>query len=107
MDIERTTTSLLEGLFDTDNEIDQLQALLLKLAADRRAGDEVGAAGRAYFEAHHAPTAYAQNIVAWAEETASQAGRDLALRLSSERHKARNLHPDLQKRLEVLTTTAR
>ena len=92
---------------DTDNEIAQLLALLLRLAADRRAGDEIGTAGRAYFEAHHAPTAYAQNIVAWDEETAGQAGRDLALRLSSERHKARNLHPDLQKRLEQLTATAR
>ncbi|MFG6611685.1 glycosyltransferase family 1 protein [Sulfitobacter sp. 1A12057] len=92
---------------DTDDEIAQLQALLLGLAADRRAGDEIGTAGRAYFEAHHAPTAYAQNIVAWAEETVGQAGRDLALRLSSERHKARNLHPDLQKRLELLTATAR
>ena len=92
---------------DTDNEIAQLQALFLKLAADRRAGDEIGAAGRAYFEAHHAPASYAKNIIAWAEETADQAGRDLALRLSSERQKARSLHPDLQKRLTVLTAADR
>ena len=92
---------------DTDNEVAQLRALLLKLAADRRAGGEIGAAGRAYFEAHHAPTTYAQNIIDWAEETAGQAGRDLASRSSSERYKVRNLHPDLQKRLEVLTATVR
>ena len=79
----------------------------MKLAADRRAGDEIGAAGRAYFEAHHAPASYAKKIIAWVEETADQAGRDLALRLSSERQKARSLHPDLQKRLTVLTAADR
>jgi len=92
---------------DVDDEVEQLQALFLKLAADRRAGDEIGAAGRVYFEAHHAPASYAQDIVAWAEEASLHAGRDLALRLSSEQQKARGLHPDLQKRLEVLTTAPR
>ncbi|UWR39432.1 glycosyltransferase [Sulfitobacter sp. W074] len=92
---------------DVNDEVAQLQALFLELAADRRAGDEIGAAGRVYFEAHHAPASYAQDIVAWAEETSLHAGRDLALRLRSEQQKARGLHPDLQKRLEVQTTAAR
>ena len=91
---------------EVDDEVAQLQALFLELAADRRAGDEIGAAGRVYFEAHHAPASYAQDIVTWAEEASLHAGRDLALRLSSEQQKARGLHPDLQKRLEMQTTAA-
>ncbi|MEM5544862.1 glycosyltransferase family 1 protein [Sulfitobacter sp. AS92] len=92
---------------DVDDEAAQLHALFLRLAADRRAGDEIGAAGRAYFEAHHAPASYAQGIVSLAKETSLNAGRDLAFRLRFEQQTARGLHPSLQKRLETVSAPVR
>jgi len=86
---------------DLENEAAQLHRLFSKLADDRDATRPIGVAGRAYFEAHHSPESYAQNVVALAKETALQASRDLALRLKFE-EKAHALHPSLQERLTRL-----
>ena len=90
---------------DLEDEDAQLQALFLRLAADRSLGGSIGAAGRAYFEAHHAPEAYAQDVVALAHKTALQSSRDLALYWRAEQHNALRMHPHLQKRLGAVSTT--
>lgn len=67
-------------LIDLEDETAQLHRLFSKLAADRSLGQTVGSAGRAYFETHHAPETYVQEIIKLAEETALNARQTLALR---------------------------
>lgn len=90
---------------DLDNEDAQLQALFLRLAADRHLGSSTGAAGRAYFEAHHVPEAYAQDVVALARKTALQSSRGLALYWRAQQQTTLRMHPHLQKRLGVVSAT--
>ncbi len=68
---------------DIDDEVAQLHALFSTLAADRRAGADIGAAGRAYFEAHHAPDSYAEGIVKIARQAVEKDSEKLAIRLSA------------------------
>lgn len=65
---------------DLESEIAQLHELFLNFADDHSFGRNVAAAGRAYFEAHHAPETYAQEIVRFAKETSLNAMHALALR---------------------------
>jgi glycosyltransferase involved in cell wall biosynthesis len=67
-------------LIDLEDETAQLHRLFSKLAADRSLGQTVGSAGRAYFETHHAPETYVQEVIKLAEETSLNARRTLALR---------------------------
>jgi len=88
---------------DQNEEITQLRALFEKLDAERDAGKKkTGLAGRAYFEANHAPKIYAQEIAIFANEVSLKANQDLALRSRTEQLRALKMHPDMQKRLEVL-----
>lgn len=91
-------------LVDLEDELAQLQALFLQFAADRRTGAAIGAAGRAYFEAHHAPETYAQGIVTLAEETALSAGQKLAYRRKADQQSNRATHPKLEERLKAHLT---
>ena len=68
---------------DVEDEVAQLNELFAKLAADRRAGDDIGAAGRAYFEAHHGPDTYAEEIVKIAWQAVEKDSKKLAHRLSA------------------------
>ncbi|MBM07593.1 MAG: hypothetical protein CMH88_14805 [Oceanibulbus sp.] len=69
---------------DLEEEVEQLHALFSTLAADRRAGAEIGAAGRAYFEAHHDPDTYAEEIVKIARQSAEKDNQTLARSLSAQ-----------------------
>ncbi|MFG6660977.1 glycosyltransferase [Sulfitobacter sp. 915] len=85
-----------------ESEISQLQSLFHKINKDRKAGGKVGAAGRAYFEAHHAPESYAQKIIQFCEEVALDANRELAMRLRVDQLHSAQMHPSLEKRLQTL-----
>lgn len=87
---------------DQESEISQLQSLFHKIDEDRKAGCKIGAAGRAYFETHHAPEAYAQKIIQFCEEVTEDANRDLAMRLRVDRLHSAKMHPSLEKRLQTL-----
>jgi len=89
------------------DEIAQLHALFLKLAADHSLVKDVGTAGRAYFEAHHAPETYAQEIIKLAEDTALNAGQTLTLRSRAQLQSKHPLSATQQKRLEELSPAVR
>ncbi|MEP2987053.1 MAG: glycosyltransferase family 1 protein [Sulfitobacter sp.] len=67
---------------DLEDEVAQLHSLFETLAADRSSGLEVGAAGRAYFEAHHDPASYAEEIIKIASQSTEIYSKKLARRLS-------------------------
>ncbi|WPZ31654.1 glycosyltransferase (plasmid) [Sulfitobacter sp. OXR-159] len=88
---------------DQESESVQLQELFAKLNADRKSAGASGAAGRAYFETHHAPDTYAQGIVRFIQEVTLTGSQELALRLRVNEPHAQALHPKLQSRLEMLS----
>lgn len=88
---------------DQESESAQLQELFAELDADRKLGAMVGAAGRNYFELHHAPDTYTQEIVRFIQEISLGASRELALRLRLDEAHTLALQPKLQSHLEMLS----
>lgn len=88
---------------DLEDEMAQLHTLFSKLAADHSLARDVGMAGRAYFEAHHAPETYAQEILKLATDTALNAGHTLSLRSRAQLQSERPLSAMQQARLEELS----
>jgi glycosyltransferase involved in cell wall biosynthesis len=92
---------------DLEDEVAQLHGLFLKLAADHSLAGDIGTAGHSYFEAHHAPETYAQEIVRLAEDTALNAGQTLTLRSRAELQIERPLFAMQQERLKELSSVMR
>ena len=92
---------------DLKDEPTQLHALFLKLAADHSLVGDIGTAGRSYFEAHHAPEIYAQEVVSLAEDTTLNAGQTLALRSRAQLQIEHPLTSMQQERLKNISGAVR
>ena len=91
---------------DLEDEMTQLHELFMQLAADHSLVKDIGTAGRAYFEAHHAPETYAQEIVKLAKDTVLTATHILALRSTADLQGERHPLSEMQKeRLNAFSGT--
>ncbi|MBM1817398.1 glycosyltransferase [Sulfitobacter pseudonitzschiae] len=88
---------------DLEREREQLHELFRSFAADYSFGRNVAAAGRTYFETHHAPRPYAQGIIKLVEDTVSRAPHLLALRSKTELESNRSLTMMQLERFKNLT----